>query len=114
MKFSLSSVASLVSVVAAGNLRATNDKETVKVQSRVTMTGLLHLPTADELTVLDKIVKETYNAAYKQGEIAMLDTKSTGSLLLASEEGQDKANDVTMILSEIYVQGGGGYCPFCK
>lgn len=112
MKFSLSIVASLASVVAAGNLRATNDKETVKVQSRVTMTGLLHLPTADELTVLDKIVKETYNAAYKQGEIAMLETKSTGSLLLASEE--DKANDLTMILSEIYVQGGGGYCNFCK
>ena len=116
MKLSLAIVASLASVVAAGNLRATTfetnqDVTTETIQSRVIMKGLLHLPTKDELVVLDKVVMETYNEAYEEADVFMAETESKGALLLASDDQGD--DQVTMVISEFVSQLGLG-CRFCK
>lgn len=114
-------VASLITAVAAGNLRAYQtaaDSETVK--SRVTVSGLSHLPTQDELVVLDKIVQETYNDVFDSTDLNMVQSQSTGAILLASKEVQEQANQVTMIISDFVARKSKGknphepYCWHCK
>ena len=111
MKFSLALVASLASIVAAGNLRASsssNDATVASVQGRVMLTGLEHLPTADELALVDHVVLQTYNDVYEQANMVMLTMSSSATLL------RDDNDDVTMIVSEIVQQSGGGHCTACK
>ena len=114
MKFSLAIVASLASSALAakssGNLRAsTSDIVTEQMSGRFQISGLLHLPTANELKVVDDVIMSMYNRAYDKSTKQISNMASDEAILV----GDESLDTTAMVLSSFSSELGDGYCNLC-